>query len=60
MQEYGEVSKVLFHMEDVKQLLTEMGKAYLEREEMIKAVEMQYGKGASKILGEAMLRYGKA
>ena len=55
--EYAFLYRQMFHMKDVKGILTETAKLYMENEDIIKANDEQYGKGTSVFFGKAVLHY---
>ncbi len=55
--EYEETSKILFQMDDVRSLLIELAKTYINNEAIIEANDMQYGIGGSKYIGYVILSY---
>jgi hypothetical protein len=55
--EYDFVSKQLFQMKDVKPLLLELAKGYMENSDLIKANDEQYGIGSSVFIGKAITNF---
>lgn len=55
--EYEFVSKQLYQMKDVKNMLVEMAHLYMENKDVLKANDAQYGEGASEFIGKAILNY---
>jgi DNA-binding transcriptional MerR regulator len=55
--EYEIVSSQLYQMKDVKPLLLEMAKEFMENKDLMKANDEQYGEGASAYIGKAILSF---
>jgi DNA-binding transcriptional MerR regulator len=55
--EYEIVSSQLYQMKDVKPLLLEMAKEFIENKDLVKANDEQYGEGASVYIGKAILSF---
>ncbi len=52
--EYDFVAKQLYQLENPKAFLLDMAKGYQENEELAKGIDMVYGNGAAKYIGEAI------
>jgi DNA-binding transcriptional MerR regulator len=57
IEEYEIVSSQLYQMKDVKPLLLEMAKEFMENKDLVKANDEQYGEGASVYIGKAILNF---
>ncbi|MCX7709921.1 MAG: MerR family transcriptional regulator [Clostridia bacterium] len=55
--EYEFVSRQLYQMKEVKPLLLELAKQYMENEDLMKANDEQFGKGASTFIGKSIIGY---
>lgn len=57
--EYEFVSKQIYGMKDVKALLLDIAKGFMEDEDLIKANDGLYGEGSSVFLGKAIMSFFK-
>lgn len=57
MGEYEFVMKQLFQVRDVKPLLLDMAKEFMENADLIKANDRQFGNGASTFIGKAIVSF---
>ncbi|WFR58863.1 MerR family DNA-binding transcriptional regulator [Anaerocolumna sp. AGMB13025] len=55
--EYDFVSKQLYQMKDVKPLLLELAKEYMENNDLIRANDEQFGSGSSVFIGKAIINF---
>lgn len=55
--EYEFVSKQMFQMDDVKEMMLELAEAYLTNEQMKKVQDSIYGEGFAVFLGQALKAY---
>ncbi|KNY27953.1 MerR family transcriptional regulator [Pseudobacteroides cellulosolvens] len=57
--EYEFISKQIYRMKDVKVLLLDIAKGFIEDEDLIKAYDGLYGEGSSVFLGKAIMSFFK-
>lgn len=55
--EYDFVSKQLYQMKDVKPLLLEIAKEFMENNDLIRANDEQFGSGSSVFIGKAIINF---
>lgn len=57
--EYDFVSKQLYQMKDVRQLMMELADGYMENKELREGVDSVYGEGSAVYIGEAIMAFYK-